>query len=96
MTDLRLHPNYSHAHQRTAPPTTLTALTASEAYEKLRPYLAMKLCSDNPASWPEDRCGRDLFHKNGQHHSVRWLPKINSYWRRLNYDEFCVWYGIQI
>ena len=95
MTDLCLHPAYSHRWIQFAPKTILTADTAKPVYDKLRPFLAIKIHSECPAAgWPKKRYARDLFAKNGFHHPVRWMSIVGDNWRRLYFDEFCVWYGI--
>lgn len=51
---------------------------------------------------------RSLFLPRGNHHSVRWMPQLKItteptppgwaspevHWRRLNFAEFCAWYGL--
>jgi len=98
-TLLRLSPPWSHAEARTPPESRLTAETAFEAYEKLRPFLAIASTPEPPAGGWKVRGrrlhDRSLFLPDGFHRPVRWLPKADeTSWRRLRYDEFCAYYGL--
>ncbi len=91
---LALKPSYCHRYQQSAPTSSLTALTAYDAYVKLRNFISIKNEPDCPAGgWENGR--RDLFTANGFHHRVRWKPKVNPQWRALTYAEFCAWYGLE-
>lgn len=92
MTELKLRPY--HVGQRTAPMTSLTALTAGEIYLKMQPFLAIQRNADAPGLYNEVRYSRDLFKPNGFHFPVRWQAKMKEGWMRLTYEEFLVWYGI--
>ncbi|MDR4483867.1 MAG: hypothetical protein R3B95_11750 [Nitrospirales bacterium] len=74
-----------------APPTTLTQLSAFPVYWKLFGMLGIQERERFFNSDPERRAVRindDFFRV------VRWMPTLESGWRRLAYIEFCAWYGI--
>jgi hypothetical protein len=98
VTELRLKPGYAHAvAEKVKPPKTrLTAETAFPIYEKLKEFLRIEINSQCPAWWQDGKHKRDLFYRSGHHHRVRWAPKDEKGWRKLNFDEFCIWYGIKI
>ena len=110
VTKLRWSPDYGHDKTTPPPHTRLTCETAEVAYNKLRGYLGLCLDIEAPAGgWdrtkkfekiPHVRLGffreRHLFYSNGFHHKVCWMPFLKEGWRRLQYDEFCRWYGIPI
>ena len=98
MTNLRLKPKYAHAVAEVVfpPKTNLTRETAFPYYEKLKNFLGFMIESDPPAWWGDGKDRRDLFQEKGFHHPVRWKPNLPTGWRRLQFDEFCVWYGIKI
>jgi len=96
MTFLRTKPRYDHSYAAAPPKTTLTPMQdkALQVYRKLKPFLAIQEYLLCPAEGWDQRQRRDLFQPNGFHFRVEWRPNLTKGWRRLKFDEFCVWYGI--
>ena len=97
MTELRLRPGYTHRYQQNAPRTVLTFETAFPVYEKLRNHIVIAIDCECPAAgWDRinDNNHRHLFRPNGFHHKVMFSEHLPKGYRRLDYDEFLVWYGI--
>ena len=95
-TILRCAPSYGHMYEQRPAKTILTEETADPVYQKLKPFLAFQedyLCP--AAGWEGNNSKhRDLFEPNGFHYRVRFIPKLEKGWRRLQFDEFLAWYGI--
>jgi hypothetical protein len=95
-------PKYSHFRVIEPPKSKLTLATAFEAYQKLKDYLAIQkriLCPSE--GWVTDRRSvrymneRHLFRFDGFHWKVEWKPKLEEGWERLDYESFCLWYGLK-
>jgi hypothetical protein len=94
---LNWKPMYRHSKVIHPPKTILTALTGFDVFKKLSPYLAFEIDLNPPAGgWNIRGAGhRHLFQTNGFHHTITWMPKLADGWRRLTYQEFCAWYGLE-
>ena len=92
-------PMYNHVYIQEPPKSILTFQTAFEVYEKLKNFIGMRIDTFCPAEgWPKSKnegCHRHLFTADGFHHAVRGMPNLKKGWRRLDYEEFCDWYGLK-
>jgi hypothetical protein len=93
-------PSYSHGRQIPPPESKLTKDTGLSSYKKLNSYLAMSNDAWAPAlGWAGKgdiryKSERHLFHPNGYHHIVKWMPVLEPGYKRLSYIDFCNWYGL--
>lgn len=74
-------------------PSRLTPETAQPAYERLRPFLALRAYPQAPGIYKGQWA---LFHQPGLAwwHEIRWMPTLQRGWRRLTFREFLEAYGI--